>query len=58
MCEASHLGDKKMKIILSVIVVMLMIGAQMRYAKFEYDLGFKREVSDATQYQIKKLRRS
>jgi hypothetical protein len=35
-----------MKIILSVIVVMLMIGAQTVYAETEYQLGFKRGVSD------------
>jgi len=35
-----------MKIILSVIVVMLLIGAQNVYAETEYQLGFKRGVSD------------
>ena len=35
-----------MKIILSLIVVMLMIGAQTVYAETEYQLGFKRGVSD------------
>jgi len=36
-----------MKTIVSLIVVVLMIGAQTAYADTEYQAGFKRGVSDA-----------